>query len=886
MNPTRSSFYVTGGTLQPDALCYVEREADRDLYEGLLKGEFCYVLTSRQMGKSSLMVRTLNRLRLKKINVVALDLTAIGQNVTPEQWYDGLVFRLGQQLRLEDELEEFWRKNERVSPVQRFFSAIRDIAMANRPEPLVIFVDEIDAVRSLSFSTDEFFSAIRECFNRRTSDSDLNRLTFCLLGVASPSDLIRDTRTTPFNIGHRIELTDFSEAEATTLANGLGRESQMATVLLQRIIYWTNGHPYLTQRLCQAVATDPGVTNSAGVDRLCATLFLSHRARERDDNLLFVRERLMRSEADSASLLSLYDKVRAGKSMPDEETNPLVGILRLSGIVRVADGFLLIRNRIYARVFDRRWVLSTMPNQELRRQKEAFRKGILRGIAYATILVLAGFYVSRWGKQQVESLQAQLAIQNLGAAYNGLKSYEDHAVVKTEVQMSGAKVITSGLASMALEKPNKINLRFKQQLGIGETDVQIICDGAKLTVYRSREKEFLVRDAPSSILAIMGDVEKIPFVDLPEPLYGILASSQPVRVLAGQTRNARIVRRDELEDRKVYVLRWGPNTPEPPEAGEDSFQRYSGTNYRIPKCPVTFWTDQDDGLIRQVVVNWSGLVTNSWMPDLSGTGLRRVALKEIIATVTHTGIKINPEFRPATFTFNPPPDAHQVESFEPVRRIFGASAEGKPQIDRAKLPQLIPKRDPGARPELVDLTPYFNSPLTENWHSTLAGNDLAPMPHGIQTFAGTEFDVRGMVQASGIAADYLKNLFPDEVKNIAIRRKCRRIHFLHGTRWPVADGTFVGSYLIHFANGDRRIVPMIYGFDIRDWWPQEGEPKMPHGMIVAWEGMNNASRASNRAVRVYKSTWQNPLPEIEIERIDLISAMTESAPFLISITTE
>ncbi|MBI4664506.1 MAG: hypothetical protein HY735_37410 [Verrucomicrobia bacterium] len=49
--------------------------------DGLLNGEFCYVLTSRQMGKSSLMVRASNKLRIRGANVVALDLTAVGQNL-------------------------------------------------------------------------------------------------------------------------------------------------------------------------------------------------------------------------------------------------------------------------------------------------------------------------------------------------------------------------------------------------------------------------------------------------------------------------------------------------------------------------------------------------------------------------------------------------------------------------------------------------------------------------------------------------------------------------------------------------------------------------------------------------------------------------------------
>src|SRR5438093_7293106 len=217
---------MAGSTLSADAPSYVERQADHDLCMGLQAGEFCYVLTSRQMGKSSLMAHTTVRLSQAGIAVVNLDLTRLGQNLTVEQWYDGLLGHLGRQLDLEDELEAYWEAHERLSPLQRWLGALQAVVLAQVPGPLVIAIDEIDAVRSLPFSTDEFFAAIRDCYNRRSQDKEFERLTFCLLGVATPSDLIQDTRTTPFNIGKRIELTDFTPAEAAPLAQGLGRDPQ------------------------------------------------------------------------------------------------------------------------------------------------------------------------------------------------------------------------------------------------------------------------------------------------------------------------------------------------------------------------------------------------------------------------------------------------------------------------------------------------------------------------------------------------------------------------------------------------------------------------------------------------------------------------------------
>jgi len=393
--PQAAEFYVAGGTLRADAPSYVRRQADDDLYDALYRGEFCYVLTSRQMGKSSLMARAAQRLRDDGATAVLLDLTAVGQNVSVEQWYDGLLALVGEQLDLEDELDAFCDETTDLSPVQRWMTAVRRVVLPARDGQVVVFVDEIDVVQSVPFSTGEFFAAIRESYTRRSADEDLERLSFCLIGVATPSDLIEDPLTTPFNIGVRIELTDFGADEVAPRADGLDRGDASAG-LVQRALHWTGGHPYLTQRLCRAIAEDASVSSDADVDRLCEGLLLSDRAQEQDDNLQFVRNHMLRRDTDHAALLTMYGQIIRGKAVLPDETNPLVNILRLAGISGIEQGRLRVRNRIYERVFDTRWITENMPGAELRRQRAAFWRGALRSSAIAAVgLLILGAMANR-----------------------------------------------------------------------------------------------------------------------------------------------------------------------------------------------------------------------------------------------------------------------------------------------------------------------------------------------------------------------------------------------------------------------------------------------------------------------------------------------------------
>src|SRR6185436_5260618 len=137
---------------------------------------------------------------------------------------------------------------------ERFANFFEKVLLVEVLSPVVIFVDEIDTTRSLPFAED-FYIAVREMYNARAEKAAFDRLTFVLIGVASPNDLIQDSTRTPFNIAQRVSLTDFTTEEVMPLADGLGLPTDEAQKILKHILMWTGGHPYLTLRLCKLIAS-------------------------------------------------------------------------------------------------------------------------------------------------------------------------------------------------------------------------------------------------------------------------------------------------------------------------------------------------------------------------------------------------------------------------------------------------------------------------------------------------------------------------------------------------------------------------------------------------------------------------------------------------------
>jgi hypothetical protein len=207
-----------------------------------------------------------------------------------------------------------------------------------------------------------------------------------------------------------------------------------------------------------------------------------------------------------------------------------------------------------------------------------------------------------------------------------------------------------------------------------------------------------------------------------------------------------------------------------------------------------------------------------------------------------------------------------------------------PTAAAAKTYSPYPPRDPQAKPSLIDLSEYYNASLTKPWHGT-PKDDLASLPDGLQTLAGVEYDVRGIIQLASQV--HSTQRFPARIDGIIIRQKCERLHFLHAALFGsiTNDGNQVGSYIVHFATNHMQFeIPIIYGHDLRDWHKGRNE-KPAEGLTVAWTGTNEAyARAT--AIRLYTTTWANISPDMEIESIDFVSAMGRTAPFLIAITAE
>ncbi|MBD2611273.1 AAA-like domain-containing protein [Nostoc punctiforme FACHB-252] len=397
--------YQVGGSLYINDPTYIVRQADEKLYSNLKTGNLCYIFTSRQMGKSSLLHRTSHRLQKEGYECVYLDFTQlVSDDITPAQWYKSIIISLLYSLNLAEEFnfQQWWKMQANLSPVEKLYQFIEELLLLNiqktcQTKGIFIFIDEIDSLLNLNFPVNDFFAWIRYCYEQQAYNPNFKRLGFALFGVASPSGLITDSQQTPFNIATAIELFDFQLDETQPLLPGLKTVISQPEIVLQEILYWSRGQPFLTQKLCHLVmqttfTTSTGKINlspksaASWVEELVRSHIIQDwESQDQPQHLRTIRDRLLFfNQQQSGRLLSLYHQIlqaqeaqqlrpNSSESFPSStslstpysthiDNSPEQTELLLSGLVQKHNGYLKIKNPIYRTIFNSQWVLTQLNN--------------------------------------------------------------------------------------------------------------------------------------------------------------------------------------------------------------------------------------------------------------------------------------------------------------------------------------------------------------------------------------------------------------------------------------------------------------------------------------------------------------------------------------------
>lgn len=304
------------------------------------------------------------RLTKEDFACCAVDLSIMGVQASLEGWYVSILKEITKQLEMPVEVVRWWQERDQLTPAYRFSLFVTEELVHYVSKKIVLFFDEIDSVLSLDkgiFNTDDFFAVIRGVYNQRGDKPAVERINVVILGVASPNDLMNDPLRTPFNTATAIHLDNFTIEESAPLEKGFLDLKVDPHVLLKEILYWTNGQPVLTQRLCIELANEVDLSDLASTVTSCVhRLFLDASLNQGStNNLSTIDFRIRQNTTYGLGMLEVYRAILEKRPVKDETTNPIFIYLKLSGLVRAENGLLLINNRIYEHKFDINWVNTT-----------------------------------------------------------------------------------------------------------------------------------------------------------------------------------------------------------------------------------------------------------------------------------------------------------------------------------------------------------------------------------------------------------------------------------------------------------------------------------------------------------------------------------------------
>ncbi|MDR2654032.1 MAG: tetratricopeptide repeat protein [Mycoplasmataceae bacterium] len=273
-------------TIIPPEL-YIERDADRQV-DNIIRdmGRPGYVLVSRQMGKTNLLLNAKRRLENEETIFGYIDLSNPFENV--RGCFENIVDTvLETNEDILSDVQETIKNNRRqqndTPPFKQHTNELR-LILKHIKGKLIIILDEIDALTKKNYS-DQIFAQIRSVYFSRANYKELENLTYILSGVVEPNEIIKDPKISPFNIGEKIFLNDFSKNEFEQF---VGKSKlQLTQTNKDRIFFWTNGNPRITWDVCAEIENrfSDKVISQSEIDYLISEMYLTTFDRPPIDNI-------------------------------------------------------------------------------------------------------------------------------------------------------------------------------------------------------------------------------------------------------------------------------------------------------------------------------------------------------------------------------------------------------------------------------------------------------------------------------------------------------------------------------------------------------------------------------------------------------------------------
>ncbi|MGH9767529.1 MAG: AAA-like domain-containing protein, partial [Blastocatellia bacterium] len=238
-----------GGALPLHSQLYITRRTDDEFHAAMARRDsIVLVKGARQVGKTSLLARGLQQAREAGVTVVLTDFQHLA--ATAFESFEKLLLMLAEliaeQIELDSPPHEKW--NSFLSPTSNFERYLRREVLAKISSPLVWALDEVDRLFNCDYAS-EIFGLFRSWHNLRALDptGPWPRLTLALAYATEAHLFITDLNQSPFNVGTRLALEDFTPEQVAELNRRYGaplrNEEEMA-----RFFALVGGHPYLAQR--------------------------------------------------------------------------------------------------------------------------------------------------------------------------------------------------------------------------------------------------------------------------------------------------------------------------------------------------------------------------------------------------------------------------------------------------------------------------------------------------------------------------------------------------------------------------------------------------------------------------------------------------------------